>query len=106
MFKLFLSITAILMQEEAPVTPIPAAPSVAEERIAALIEREEKLRELKALHNELKALEEAGRGVKASQVYRGVKVIAMENAQSLTIIKPKIFVDKEDSSEALQSFFV
>ena len=89
--------------------PIPSAPSEAEEMRAALFERELKFREFKALSDELKALEEAQcreRTPSSGQVYRGVNIIAMKNLQSVTIVKPKILIDKEDPTEASRAFFV
>ena len=98
------------MSDDDVVPPIPPAPSLAEERREALIERELKFRELKKLHSELKALEELQLGEDfpsgKEQVYRGVSILAMKSPQSLTIVKPKIFIDKEDPTEASRAFFV
>lgn len=90
--------------------PIPSAPSEAEERRTALVEREMKFREFKSLCDELKALEEAQVREQipptSSQVYRGINIITMKNPQSVKIVKPKIFIDKEDPTEASRAFFV
>lgn len=101
--------TAARLMTEDVSAPIPSVPSEAEERRAALVERELKFLEFKALSDELKALKEAQTREKppvSGQVYRGVNIIAMKNPQSLTIVKPKIFIDKEDPTEASRAFFV